>query len=189
MYQFCQEYPPTYNTGTCHTFHRDGLREYDGYDYLVPPDTSSSNYLKCYFKFHDYRVEKEHEKVCKFSIIRRNTLEVLDSMYLIIRRGDLPCNINQPDTGGATGINTLSADDVAQIYPNPASNFFTITAIQDQLTACSLYAPDGRMILDKNIENKKSFTIDAGDLSNGIYYLKFTDRKRKSFYKKIVVDH
>ena len=183
FYQFCQEYPPTYTSGTCHTFHKEGMTMYDGYDLLIPPDTCSYNYLRCHFFIYDYSVEPEHEKICRFRIKRRNTHEVLDSMYLIIRRGNLPCSANP------TGILTLPADDVAEVYPNPARNLLTIAAKQDQLTGCSLYSLDGRIIWDRHIDQGKSSNINVGDLSNGIYYLKLTDSKGGSFYKKIVVDH
>lgn len=186
FYQFCQEYPPTYNSGTCHTFHRAGLRVYDDYNYLIPADTCNYNYLRCHFFIYDYSVEEEHEKVCRFLVKRRNTHEVLDSMYLVIRRGNLPCYMDQPDP---TGIHTPSVDDIADIYPNPARNFFTIAVKQDQLTSCSLYAPDGKLVIDKRIENSERFDLNVGDLSNGIYYLRLTDKKGQSFYKKIVVDN
>jgi hypothetical protein len=182
FYQFCQEYPPDYNSGTCHTFHRDGQRVYADYNYSIAPDTCSYNYLRCHFFIFDYSVEQEHEKICRFLVKRRNTNEVLDSMYLVIRRGNLPCS-------GATSLHTPSVDDVAEIYPNPARNSFTIATKQDQLMGYSLYSPDGKILLDKNVEHAKMVNINVKDLSNGIYYLKLTDRNRKSFYKKIVVDN
>lgn len=188
FYQYCQQYPPDYASGTCDPFHREGIRVYDNYNYSIFPDTCNYNYLMCYFKIYDYSVEKEHEKVCRFTVKRRNTHELLDSMYLIISRGDLPCYERQPVDTGSTGINTL-IDEVVEIYPNPARNFFTITAKQDQLVGYTLYTPDGRMLSDKNIEHQKRININVADLSNGIYYLKLTDSRRKSFYKKIVVDH
>lgn len=185
-YQFCQSYPPDYTSGTCHTIHSEGTRVYDGYDYSIPPDTCNYNYLECHFFIYDYSVEKEHEKVCRFNIKRRNTHELLDSMYLIIRRGNLPCYQSQP----VTGMNSvLQQDDVADIYPNPACSNFTIAAKQGQLISYSLYAPDGKIISDKHTENRKSFNINVGDLANGIYYVKLMDTNGRSFYKKIVVNH
>ncbi len=180
-YQFCQEYPPDYNSGTCHTYHRDGKRTYADYDYQIPPDTCTYNYLKCYLKIYNYSIEKEHEKICRFKVIRRNTNEVLDVMYLVIRRGNLPC--------GATGISAAPADEIAEIYPNPAHNLFSITAKQDQLTGCTLYAPDGKMIWDRNIGQQARTDLSVSDLPNGIYYLKLRGRKGEIFYRKIAVRH
>ena len=184
FYQFCQEYPPAYNTGTCHTFHRDGLRIYDDYDYLIAPDTCNYNYLRCHFFIYDYSVEQQHEKIYQFFVKRKNTHEVLDSMYMIIRRGNKPCATSQP-----VGIHTLSVDDVADIYPNPVRNYLTVAAKADQLTHCSLLSADGKMVFDTPVKDKENLSINTGKLSAGIYYLKVTDRKGASFFKKIVVDN
>lgn len=184
FYQFCQEYPSDYSTGTCHTFHRDGVRVYDDYNYTIPPDTCSYNYLRCHFFIYDYSVEQQHEKICRFYIKRRNTHELLDSMYLIIRRGNLPCS-----GGGPTAINAATAEDAVSIYPNPARNSFTIAAMQDQWAGYSLYSPDGKRIVDQKIESVKNVNIPVGNLSNGVYYLRLTDKKGQSLYKKVTVDH
>jgi hypothetical protein len=183
FYQFCQQYPPDYNSGTCHTFHREGQRSYADYNYSIPPDTCGYNYLQCYFKVFDYSIEPEHEKVCRFRIIRKNTLEVLDSVYLIIRRGNLPCN------GAPTDIRIAAADEVANIYPNPARNTLTITAGQEEWTSCALYSIDGKQVWNANPRNKKTAEVNVANLSSGVYYVKVTDRKGKAFYKKILVDH
>jgi len=188
FYQFCQEYPPDFTTGTCHMFHREGTSVYDDYNYTVPADTCSYNYLKCHFFIYDYSVEKEHEKVCRFRVRRRNTNEILDSMCLVIRRGHLPCNQSQPsDT--TTSIPSVSIDQVADIYPIPARSSFTIAARKGQPIRYALYAPDGRTLLDRSIENGKQADIRVADLPNGIYYLKLVDNRRQSFFRKIVVAH
>lgn len=184
FYQFCQQYPPDYNSGTCHTFHRDGQRSYADYNYSIPPDTCGYNYLQCYFKVFDYSIEPEHEKVCRFRIIRRNTEEVLDSVYLIIRRGNLPCS------GAPTDIRTAtSAEEAVNIYPNPACNTFTITAGQEAWTSYALYSIDGKRVWNANPGNKKKVEVNVANLSNGVYYVKVTNRDGKAFYKKILVDH
>ncbi|WP_118974773.1 T9SS type A sorting domain-containing protein [Taibaiella koreensis] len=187
FYQFCQQYPSDYTTGTCHTFHREGKRVYDDYNYTIPPSTYSYNYLQCHFFILDYSIEQEHEKVCRFLVKRRNTHEVLDSMYLIIRRGNLPCNLSQPEQ--PTGIHTLPADGLAAIYPNPASSMLTITVQQDQLTGCSLYTSDGKVVWDKQVTHEKELNLNVGSVSNGIYYLRLTDKQGRSFYKKVAVAH
>lgn len=190
FYQFCQEYPPDYMSGNCHTYHKEGERDYDQYNYLIPPDTCDYNYLKCYFKIYDYSVEQEHEKVCRFSIIKKNTGEVLDVMYMIISRGNLPCNVSQPvDTGNTTGIALSSVDNMAEIYPNPAHDFIMITAKQNNLSSWSLHSLDGRRVLHGAKENSDMFSINVGGVSKGVYYLRLTDTKNAAYYKKIVIDN
>lgn len=185
-YQFCQEYPPDYTTGTCHVFHREGRAVYDDYDYSIPADTCGYNYLRCHFFIYDYSVEREHEKIAKLSVKRRNTHEALDSMYFIVRRGDLPCHA---DTGGGTALQTLSVDDDIAVYPNPASHSFTIAAKTGTWMGYALYAPDGRKLQDKPAGHNKSLDVPVETLPNGVYYLKLVDGKGASFYKKIVVEH
>ena len=190
FYQFCQEYPPDYLSGTCHTYHKEGERDYDQYNYLVPPDTCDYNYLKCYFKIYDYSVEEEHEKVCRFSVIKRGTEEVLDVMYMIIRRGNLPCTTSQPvDTGNTTGITSSAVDYIANVYPNPAQDFLTVAAKQNNLSNWSLHSLDGRMVLSGAVERKDRFSINIRSLSKGVYYLRLTDTKNAAYYKKIVIDN
>lgn len=188
-YQFCQEYPPDYLSGTCETFHSAGVRAYDDYNYSIPPDTCSYNYLQCYLKIYNYSVEAAHQKICRFTVKRKITHEVLDVMYLNVRRGNMPCGNSLIDTNGTTGITTLSLDDVAEIYPNPARSFVTIAAKQGGLTGCSLYSPVGKLVFDRKIAHGQRLDVPTGGLSNGVYYLKLIDNSGKAFYKKIVVDH
>lgn len=186
FYQFCQQYPPYYTSGTCFPFHTEGTRDYDDYHYSIPPDTCSYNYLLCEFKLHRYNVEVQHEKICKFTVRRRYTHEVLDTLYLIIRKGNLPCYKSQP--GSSTGIANPSADFAVTTYPNPASNLLTIDAGQDRLKGYTLYAADGKRIMDQTVDKQK-VQVYVADLSNGIYYLKLTGSNGTSSYKKIVVAH
>lgn len=181
-YQYCQQFPSDYTTGVCHPYHHDGIRTYDNY-YPVPPDTCSYNYLRCHLYIYDYSVEPEYEKICRFTVKRKQTNEILDVMYLIIRRGDLPCS-------GPNSIRSAKAEDMAEIYPNPAWNVINIETKQGQIAGYALYTPDGRMVLNRQvISPEKRIHIDIRALANGVYYLKLTDRENKAFYKKIVVDH
>lgn len=180
-YQFCQKFPPDYLSGNCNMFHKDGLRTYDDGN-IIPADTCSYNYLQCHFFIYDYSVEAEYEKICKFSIRRTNTHEVLDVMYLIIRRGNRPCST-------PTGIPATQSEDFANIYPNPARDVISIVAKDRQIAGYTLYTPEGRMVLNQATAPEKRIDINVGALANGIYYLKLTDRENRAFYKKIVVDH
>lgn len=181
FYQFCQKFPPDYTSGVCNMFHKEGLRYYDNY-YIIPADTCSYNYLQCHFFIYDYSIESEYEKICKFSLKRKNTHEVLDVMYLIIRRGNLPCST-------PTSIPASQPADFANIYPNPARDFISIVTQESQIAGYTLYTPDGRMVLSQPAAPGKRIDINVGALANGIYYLKLTDRENRPFFKKIVIDH
>lgn len=181
FYQFCLKSPPDYQSGICNTFHKNGFRTY-GDRRTILPDTCTYNYLQCHFFIYDYSVEAEYEKICKFTVKRTNTHEVLDVMYLIIRRGNRPCST-------PTSIPATQSEDFANIYPNPARDFISIVSKESRIAGYSLYTPEGRMVLNQSTAPEKRIDINVGALANGIYYLKLTDRDNRAFYKKIVVDH
>lgn len=187
FYQLCQEYPPQYNTGTCQTYHREGVREYSDYQYTIPPDTCSYNYLNGYMKIYDFSIEPEHEKVCRFSVIRRSSGEVLDQMYMIIKRGNLPCDGSAPDTTQSTSITAITANDRLSVYPNPASDVVNVVSQGEALARYALHASDGSLQGQGRLAAHGPQSIDLSHLRGGIYYLTLYDKNRRSYYRKIIV--
>jgi len=187
FYQLCQEYPPEYNTGTCQTYHREGVREYSDYNYSIPPDTCSYNYLNRYMKIYDFSVEQEHEKICRFSVIHRSSGAVMDQLYMIIKRGDLPCDGSTPDTTQSTAIKALTAINAVSVYPNPAVDRVTIAAKDIVLTGYAVYAADGSLQGQGKIAQQGPQTVDLSGLADGMYYLKLSDKNKRPFYRKVII--
>lgn len=76
------------------------------------------------------------------------------------------------------------------IYPNPASNYFTITSTNEEKTNILLLNPNGDAIVnrDANIDSGNGVTIETSNLQPGIYFLKISGPSGNS-NKKILVYH
>ena len=79
-----------------------------------------------------------------------------------------------------------------KIYPNPASNTFTIELEENALPLhqVQLISMDGRLLVQKDLKSKgyvSPFQVDVSHLPVGIYYLKLRDAK-KMISRKIVVE-
>ncbi len=81
----------------------------------------------------------------------------------------------------------LSISDV-NIYPNPTSDGFYITAANDKIKdfVIGLYGTDGREILFDSEKRSSEYFISTTDLESGIYLISLTNRK-KTVYKKVLV--
>ena len=82
-------------------------------------------------------------------------------------------------------VDDLSGEIITEkisIYPNPVTNILTIvTSNKKKVSEVKLYSMDGKLILDKKIQNNK---IDLSDLTQGTYILK-TDFSETSNFKLI----
>ncbi len=72
------------------------------------------------------------------------------------------------------------------IYPNPTSNFITISTKENTISAIEIYNILGKEILKANTTNSNQLKIDLSDLSSGIYLIKIIDSSGKSTLKKVV---
>ncbi len=59
------------------------------------------------------------------------------------------------------------------IYPNPASDFLTISKPNNNLLNLQLVDINGKVIVDTNIETEK--TLDISQIPNGLYFLVFCE--------------
>lgn len=190
--QICEHFDAT--KGLCHLFHQEGKVLYNNHSLRkVSPDINNNdNFMAFDIGIRYYAVEDKYEKYGKISVLKSNTNIVLDSLYLVIRRGTLPCHISQPadtspDTTG-THINTLSAGNF-NIYPNPASDHITIRSENNELQSYFLYAIDGSIIKSGKAEDLTDATLNVSDVPGGMYFLKIIDRKHYAYVRKIVVSH
>ena len=94
-----------------------------------------------------------------------------------------------------TVVPTAAAPDInkeIKIYPNPASNTFTIELEENALPLLQvqLISMDGRVLFQKDLKSKGAanpFQVDVSHLPEGIYHLKLRDAK-KMISRKIVVE-
>lgn len=81
-----------------------------------------------------------------------------------------------------TDLNEGSTGQSISIYPNPVTNILTFnTTDNKKVTQIMLYSMDGKIILDKAIENNQ---IDLSNLLEGTYILK-TDFDNSTNFKII----
>ncbi|PHS68337.1 MAG: sporulation protein SpoOM [Flavobacterium sp.] len=84
------------------------------------------------------------------------------------------------------GNNNNQLTENITIYPNPTSNFITISTKENTISAIEIYNVLGKEILKVNTTNSNQLKIDLSDLSSGIYLIKIIDSSGKSTLKKVV---
>ena len=84
------------------------------------------------------------------------------------------------------GINDFSLNENIKIYPNPTSGIFSIQSTLDENIKVQIFDILGKQVLKSIIINKGINTIDASELSKGIYQLKFNNEKGSSTQKLII---
>ena len=85
---------------------------------------------------------------------------------------DYTVNITQG--GGNVGIDEITSENV-NLYPNPASNEFTvdISSIKGLAKEIQLLDVTGRLITVQNVDESTSiYTFNSADLANGSYFIK-----------------
>ncbi len=80
-----------------------------------------------------------------------------------------------------------SLDVVFGIYPNPVSDYFTITGFDD-LKVLEIYDRGGKKV---RIYHGASLTrsISVGDLENGVYWIKGYFFPKESVFRRVIVKH
>ena len=78
--------------------------------------------------------------------------------------------VNEP-----IGTNVLSIDTIeklsASVYPNPTNDIVNISLEDGSLLKIELYSMTGKLLFQKDL-NSKTYTLDMGDYSSGIYHMK-----------------
>ncbi len=89
---------------------------------------------------------------------------------------------------GTATANEIKSDNAVSIYPNPSTDgVFNILINNPQKnTIVEVYDVVGKLILNKDVSNKKKITVDISGEKNGIYYLKVV-MKDKVITKKIIL--
>ncbi len=103
--------------------------------------------------------------------------------YLLDFENNAVPNGISPDIGAYEYQGTLNAslnqtDNTAIIYPNPANEVITIeNPAGSEYLECFLYNIDGKLILQKQINQNKT-VLDISGILNGIYLVKLTNEQK-----------
>jgi len=95
---------------------------------------------------------------------------------------DLDINV---DAGISTATDDADLDSSISIYPNPATDFFTVTTAGHNFDAVILYDIKGQQLVSKT-NTSGDFIIDASNFSSGIYLLEGRSAAG-TFTKKVVI--
>jgi uncharacterized delta-60 repeat protein len=110
----------------------------------------------------------------------------------IVVSGTTPTSdfLNQCATIIRLNPNALSVNsfmnDMVDVFPNPTTGIFTIQSSYDNSVSVQLFDILGKQILKSYIINKGANTINASDLSKGIYLLKLNNEQGSSTQKLII---
>ena len=89
--------------------------------------------------------------------------------------------------GIAASVNELKNEEDISVYPNPASEIFTIDLKNRVETKICIYDVLGHCVLDNVPINKSDFKIDLSSQSKGIYFLQMVSGGEKKI-KKIILN-
>jgi Zn-dependent metalloprotease len=84
------------------------------------------------------------------------------------------------------GINDISLNENIKIYPNPTTGIFSIQSTLDENIKVEIFDILGKQVLKTYIVGKGINSIDASDLSKGIYLLKLINEKHSTTQKLII---
>lgn len=76
------------------------------------------------------------------------------------------------DVQPATSVQDISSDNKVQIFPNPSSDYVTITSTA-AMQQIRVYSLNGQMVYSNN-NNQNTHTIQTSQLSRGTYYIHLT---------------
>lgn len=131
-----------------------------------------------------------------------NSTETPDSIILVCTSSAAAENLNAPQAGS-----TLYIDDLAlvmpnattldlgtmisvQTFPNPATEKLTITtATPLQQAKIAFYAPDGKLVAMKDLENGTTTQLDLAELPAATYMYNIWQDKKTIGVGKVTIQH
>jgi len=81
-----------------------------------------------------------------------------------------------------SGIKSENTTLEFSVYPNPANNQVTITLVNPQMAAVSVFDLDGKELLKTDI-NETEFNLNISQLPQGMYILKITQQGETGWKK------
>jgi len=112
---------------------------------------------------------------------RHIAIDNLGNMYVADRGSETIIKISDPSLLDTTAITTEEQLTTFTIYPNPVTDILIIES-NTTINNLSIYNELGQLLLKTN----KTYTLDISTLTNGIYYLKITNKTGNIEIKKIV---
>lgn len=106
---------------------------------------------------------------------------VVDTYY------NVPINGTLNTVEGSTLSVATSANTMFKVYPNPAKNIITIqqsNTATASLARAEIYDLNGRMILEKDMQNLHTISVES--LSTGTYILLLVDANANRYTQKII---
>lgn len=100
---------------------------------------------------------------------------------------NVPINSTMNSVEGATLSLTNNANTAFKVYPNPAKNTITIqqnSADNASLKSAEIYDLNGRLVLEKNMVNQQTITVEK--LATGTYILLLIDSNANRHTQKII---
>ena len=94
---------------------------------------------------------------------------------------------HQDEALTATTHNISEAENNILLYPNPASQSFTVDLNQGNISEIILKTLEGKHILTKK-GNDKKYSIDVSHLAKGMYIAIIKTDKKEVFYKKLILE-
>ncbi len=121
-----------------------------------------------------------------FVVINVNQNKSIDYDLICLNDSTLECFGELTDyqitPNGNNEIYTLDA----KIYPNPATNFFTLELKDDNKITVQIFSVNGYLMLEENYEGSTKQNIDISYLSEGYYIVKIISDLHQSYNKLIV---
>jgi hypothetical protein len=87
------------------------------------------------------------------------------------------------------GIDEASLNSKIVVFPNPANNGAINYSSELNIKNIELYNQLGQKVWNKNIENKKSLSVNISNVKSGIYHIVFTDEINRTTTKKLTIQN
>jgi PKD repeat protein len=85
------------------------------------------------------------------------------------------------------GIKENSADKAMNLYPNPTRGQFVLELNDADPGTLEISSSTGELVYISSVGSKQQ-KVDVSTLSKGIYSVKFTDKDRRTFSKKLIIE-
>jgi hypothetical protein len=116
-----------------------------------------------------------------YNLIDNSTIEVTSTTATIaIEAGGFRIYGNKPST---LGTDKFEVNGEIYLYPNPASNYFTLNTT---ISKVEIYSITGQLIKSFNANQSKENQYSIGDLNNGIYLVKTWNENKESKTMKLL---
>jgi len=121
----------------------------------------------------------------RFKILSQQLAASDINPVLALLNGD-PCTIKLIGGDITVGINSISTNDFAKVYPNPASE--TVVIESSENGTVQVVDLSGReLLLQTSIYANQKQVLNTQNLPNGIYLLKISNEQKLLSTKKIVI--